>query len=281
MAKDRYLIDETAMGAFYVLFAIFGTIFNCAVIATVLSSSNLRSKGMFIIIVCISFAGLLQSIFVNSVFAHINLVPPSTQDWCPTLGALVTTDVCLAVTMYCLILLFVNHLIHQRSPNESRERNMGIIGSISLSVLFVILVPVMKTQPWSWPGCYWLLFMSNYNIRIGLTVVEFLLPAFLLCVGRIIPIFIFGQRSSVVPTPIVVAALMTVVTNMPGRILEILHVNCSYSESCDWSLWLPRVLQMIYLGNVVVIPLSWLLDNEFRQSLLTILGLRPTPELLL
>ncbi|KAK6189131.1 hypothetical protein SNE40_005169 [Patella caerulea] len=271
--------DPTGIGAFRVLFAIFGTIFNGAAIVTVLSNRNLRSKGMYITIVVISFAGLLQSIFVNSVSAHAYLSTTTNYDLCSTLfGAAITSSICLMVIMYCLVLLFVNHLIHRRSANETRERNTGIVGTILIWVLSVIvLVPVIETQSAS--KCF---ILTDYDLRVGLYVLEFFLPTFILCIAGIILIISHAssrqprvmvqdglsyQRSSIFPTHIVVAGFLAVVTNMPSSILSVVQFTC-FGTVCNWYLWLALIFGMIAQGYCVVLPCSWLLDNDFRQAFL-------------
>ncbi|KAK6189128.1 hypothetical protein SNE40_005166 [Patella caerulea] len=280
-------IYPTVIGAFQILFAILGTIFNCGAIVTVLSSRNLRSKGMYITIVVISFAGLLQSIYTNSVYARSHLDHAAfNNNPCPTLVSVAITDyVCLTVTMYCLVLLMLNHLIHQRSPNETRERNTGIIGTILICVLsVVVLIPVMITQSES--ECY---IKYSFNLLVGLDVLEFFLPSFILCVAPFIHKIIlkrrvmvpggyFYQRSSV--THIIVAVFITVATTMPVTIYVLHFRRLGYpSTSTIWNTLLLRVLQMIYGGNIVVIPFSWLLDKEFRQSFLKMFKRKPKPDM--
>ncbi|XP_050403631.1 uncharacterized protein LOC126819541 [Patella vulgata] len=279
-------VDPTIIGAFQILFAIFGTILNFGAIVTILSSRNLRSKGMYITIVVISFAGLLQSIFVNSVSArsHLDHAAFYDNDPCPVLSVtLLTLDICLTVNMYCLVLLIVNHLIHQRSPNESRERITGIVGTILICLLSVIvLVPVIITQSTS--VCYG---DGSFYLELGLQVIEFFLPTFILCVGIIILKIILGRRfmvpggliyqtSSV--THIIVAVFITVATTMPVLIMGLHLKRVGFPRtSTNWNSWLLWVFRMIYACNVVVIPFSWLLDNEFRQSFLTMFRRKPKP----
>ncbi|XP_050398024.1 uncharacterized protein LOC126815945 [Patella vulgata] len=282
--------DPNVTGACVIVFAIFGTIFNCAAIVTFLFSGKLRTKGMYIIIAVISFVQLIHSIFVHPVFANFYLnISLYDFDNCQILfAASVTFIVCRAITVYCLFLLFVNHLIKQRCPNESRERNTGIVGTILICVLSaIVIVPVIATQSTS--SCDVFL---NYDLHIGMTVLQYLLPIFLLCVAGIKLIIshavsrqprvvvvqdgLISQRSSTFPTHILVAAFIAVVTTMPWAIWSLMRIRCSVDVDCNRYILIREIIVMVSQSMPVFMPFSWLLDNEFRQSFKTMLRRKET-----
>ncbi|KAK6174516.1 hypothetical protein SNE40_017778 [Patella caerulea] len=237
----------------------------------------------------ISFVQLIHSIFVQPVFARVYFRLAFMYDIdisCPILfSASVTSSVCQAVTMYCLLLLFVKHLIEQRYPNEARERNSGIVGTILISVLSVIvIVPVIKTQSTS--SCFG---SVDYDVFVGLHVLENLLPNSLWCVAGIILIIshavcrqpldqdgLTSQRPSTIPTHIVFAAFTTVVTTMPYGISRVVTFTCHNAVVCKQLLWMWDVFVMAAYSINVFIPCSWLLDKGFRASFKTMLRRKKT-----
>ncbi|ESO99355.1 hypothetical protein LOTGIDRAFT_158442 [Lottia gigantea] len=281
MGHEFIMINYTTLGGFYTLFAVFGTITNIGVIVTILKNPKLRTSGMYFPVIMLAVVDFLTSIFICSIAAY-RYLSLSGVSCNLSLATAYMSYIFEAITMYGMVLLYVNHIMHIKTPNETRQKHCGVAWTIVVllgcTVIFAVTINFLS----NFKSCILTLTRSSV---IGLSVGVYFLPLAVLCLGGLIMIVLHSSNNGRQPTimnsnsmptsqqarfpaHLIVAGFIISFTVGPSYILSCLNVY----NAGSWYINMVIGFSMFSSSKSCILPFVWLLDSHYRFSMSSMFG---------